>query len=147
MMKIISNNKKASYEYFLLEKYEAGIVLTGTEIKSIRQGKCNIEDSYINICGNTAIIIGMNIPKFDNGNINNHEEKRPRNLLLHKKEMLKISQKVKEEGLTIIPTKLYLDDRGRAKLEIALSKGKKKYDKRESIKEREVNRKIQRGEY
>lgn len=147
MMKIISNNKKASYEYFLLEKYEAGIVLTGTEIKSIRQGKCNIEDSYINIGGNTAIIIGMNIPKFDNGNINNHEEKRPRNLLLHKKEMLKISQKVKEEGLTIIPTKLYLDDRGRAKLEIALSKGKKKYDKRESIKEREVNRKIQRGEY
>lgn len=146
-MKIISNNKKASYEYYFLEKFEAGIVLTGTEIKSIREGKCNIDDAYVSIDGTSATVIGMNVPKFDNGNIFNHEEKRPRNLLLHKKEMLKISQKINEDGLTVIPLKVYLDDSGRAKMEIAIAKGKKNYDKRESIKKRDVERKIQRGDY
>lgn len=147
IMKIISNNKKASYEYYFLEKFEAGIVLTGTEIKSIREGKCNIDDAYVSIDGTSATVIGMNVPKFDNGNIFNHEEKRPRNLLLHKKEMLKISQKINEDGLTVIPLKVYLDDSGRAKMEIAIAKGKKNYDKRESIKKRDVERKIQRGDY
>ena len=146
-MKIISNNKKASYEYYFLEKFEAGIVLTGTEIKSIRGGKCNIDDAYVSVDGTYASVIGMNVPKFDNGNIFNHEEKRPRNLLLHKKEMLRISQKINENGLTVIPIKVYLDDSGRAKMEIAIARGKKSYDKRENIKKRDIERKLQRGDY
>lgn len=144
---VIANNKKANYEYYILEKMEAGIVLTGTEIKSIRAGKANITDAYVDINGNTAIIIGMNIAKYDNGNIFNHDEKRERAILLHKKEMLRLSQKTMEEGLTIIPYSLYIDNKGKAKLEIALVKGKKIYDKRETIKKREVERKLNRRDY
>lgn len=146
-MKVITNNKKAKYEYFILDTFEAGIVLHGTEIKSVNDGKVNIDDAYITIDGTSATIIGMNIAPFKNGNIFNHEEKRNRQLLLHKKEMLKISQKLKEDSLTIIPLSVYLNDNGKAKLKIALAKGKKKYDKRESIKKRDVDRKIQRGDY
>ena len=146
-MKVIANNKKAKYEYFILDTFEAGIVLQGTEIKSVNNGKVNIEDSYITINGTSATIIGMNISPFENGNIFNHEAKRNRQLLLHKKEMLKISQKIKEDNLTIVPLSIYLNDKGKAKLEIAIAKGKKKYDKREAIKKRDVDRKIQRGDY
>lgn len=146
-MKTVANNKKATYEYFILDTFEAGIVLHGTEIKSVNNGKVNIDDAYITVDGTSTTIIGMNISPFENGNIFNHEAKRNRQLLLHKKEMLKISQKLKEDNLTVIPLSVFLNDNGKAKIKIALAKGKKKYDKRESIKKRDIDRKIQRGDY
>lgn len=141
-MKIVARNKKANYEYFLLDKYEAGIVLTGTEIKSVVDGKVSLTDSYVKIDGTNATILGMHIARYENGNIWNHEEKRPRNLLLHKKEMLKISQKLKDSGITLIPVCLYIANNGKAKLEIAIAKGKHNYDKRESIKKRDIERNV-----
>ncbi len=141
-MKIVARNKKANYEYFLLDKYEAGIVLTGTEIKSVVDGKVSLTDSYVTIDGTNATILGMHIARYENGNIWNHEEKRPRNLLLHKKEILKISQKLKDSGITLIPVCLYIANNGKAKLEIAIAKGKHNYDKRESIKKRDIERNV-----
>lgn len=130
-------NRKARYDYQIFDKLEAGIVLTGTEIKSIRHGNCALKDSYVVIRKNEAYIINMHISHYEEGNIFNHEETRTRKLLLHKKEIMKINDKIKTNGYTIIPLKLYFK-KNKAKIEIALAKGKKNYDKRESIKKRDI---------
>ncbi len=140
-IKIVTDNRKASFDYFLLDRYEAGIVLTGTEIKSIRKGSCNIKDSYIVIRNAEAFIINMHISKYDEGNIFNHDPLRTRKLLLHKKEITKLIGTVKNEGLTLIPTKVYLF-RGRAKVEFAVAKGKKNYDKREDAKKESIKKEM-----
>ena len=128
-MRVIARNKKANHEYFILETYEAGIVLYGTEIKSIRNTKVSIQDAYCEIKNQEMFIIGMHISPYEKGNIFNHKETRDRKLLLHKKEIIKLFSKVKLEGLTIIPLEVYID-KGLAKIKIGLCKGKKLYDKR-----------------
>lgn len=138
-IKVIVQNKKASFNYFLSDFLEAGLSLTGTEIKSIKSHKVSLNDSYIVFKHGEAFIINMNISEYDKGNIFNHDPLRTRKLLLHKNEILKFEQKTIKDGYTVVPTKLYLK-KGRAKLEIALGKGKKLYDKRESIKERDDKR-------
>ena len=134
-------NRKAKYNYQIFETVEAGIVLTGTEIKSLRLGKANIKDSYARVKNNEIFLINMHISSYDNGNIFNHDETRERKLLLHKKEILKFRDKIKLEGYTIVPLKVYLKN-GRAKILIGLAKGKKNYDKREDIKKRDIERNI-----
>lgn len=143
-MKTICSNKKATFEYFILDKYEAGIKLTGTEIKSIRDGKCNINDAYVIIKNNRAYILNMHIAKYENGNIFNHDELRTRELLLHKHEILKLAQKIKLDGLTLVALKAYFKD-ALVKIEIGLAKGKKLQDKRETIKERDTKRDLARS--
>lgn len=140
-MKVICSNKRASFEYFLLETYEAGIKLTGTEIKSIRAGKCNINDAYVILRNNKPYILNMHIAKYDNGNIFNHDETRSRELLLHKKEAIKLGQKIKADGLTLVATKAYFVG-SLVKIEVALAKGKKLQDKRETIKKEEGKREV-----
>lgn len=134
---VVVRNKKASFNYFLSDFLEAGLVLKGTEIKSIRENKVSIDDSYVVFKNGEAFVINMNISEYDKGNIFNHDPLRSRKLLLNKHEILKYQQRTIKDGYTIIPTKLYLS-KGRAKLEIALGKGKKNFDKRESIKERDT---------
>ena len=134
-------NRKAKYNYQIFDTIEAGIVLTGTEIKSLRLGKANIRDSYVRVKNNEMFIINMHISSYENGNIFNHDETRERKLLLHKKEILKFRDKIKLEGYTIVPLKVYLKN-GRAKVLIGLAKGKKNYDKREDIKKRDIERNI-----
>lgn len=134
-------NRKAKYEYFIEETYEAGIVLTGTEIKSIRNGKANLKDSYAIIKNGEAFILNMHISKYDEGNIFNHEETRTRKLLLNKREILKIRDKIEQAGFTLIPIRLYFKN-NRAKLEIGVCKGKHSYDKRETIKKRDQEREL-----
>ena len=138
-IKIISRNKKAYHDYFILETLEVGIVLTGTEIKSIREGKTSIDDAYVEAKSQTLKIINMHISPYKQGNIFNHDEIRERVLLAHKKEIIKLETKVKLESITIVPLQLYLK-KGIAKLEIAICKGKKNYDKRESLKEQSIKR-------
>lgn len=140
-MKIICSNKRAGYEYFILEKYEAGIKLTGTEIKSIRAGKCNINDAYVIMKNNRPYLLNMHIAKYENGNIFNHEETRTRELLLHKHESVKLATKVKLDGLTLVATKAYFSG-SLVKIEVALCRGKKLNDKREALKEDESKRNI-----
>ena len=142
-MKIICTNKKAAFEYFILDKFEAGIKLKGTEIKSIREGKCNINDAYVIIKDGKVYILNMHIAKYENGNIFNHDELRSRELLLHKHEINKLVSKVKLDGLTIVALRAYFKD-ALVKIEIGLAKGKKTEDKRQSIKERDTAREIQR---
>ena len=137
-------NRKARYDYYVEDTYEAGIVLTGTEIKSIRLGKVNIKDSYAIIRNNEIYLLNTHISLYDNGNIFNHDELRTRKLLMHKKEILKLNNKVVLEGYTLIPLKIYFV-KGRAKVLIGLCKGKKNYDKRQSIKERDIEREIAKG--
>lgn len=134
-------NRKAKYNYQIFDAIEAGIVLTGTEIKSLRLGKANIKDSYVRVKNNEMYIINMHISSYENGNIFNHDETRERKLLLHKKEIFKFRDKIKLEGYTIVPLKVYLKN-GRAKVLIGLAKGKKNYDKREDIKKRDIERNI-----
>lgn len=141
-MEAIAVNRKASHEYFIIDTYEAGIKLTGTEIKSIRAHKVNINDSYVQIKDNKPIIINMNIAKYDFGNIFNHDETRSRELLLHKHEIIKLAQKIKLEGATLVPIKLYFKG-SLCKVEIALCKGKNQADKRESLKEKEQKRRLE----
>ena len=133
-------NKKASHEYFIKDTYEAGIELFGTEIKSIRKGNVNINDSYARVKNNEIFVINMYIAKYEEGNIFNHDERRERKLLLHKKEIIKIENEVNLKRLTLIPLKVYFNH-GKVKIELALCQGKKLYDKRESIKERDLKRK------
>ncbi|MCI7222031.1 MAG: SsrA-binding protein SmpB [Erysipelotrichaceae bacterium] len=142
--KIVSVNRKASHDYFLVERFEAGIVLTGTEIKSIRKGKVQFKDAYITFIKNEAYIKEMHIAPYDHGNIFNHDETRERKLLLHKLEIRKLQQKVKLKGFTIVPCKMYLKN-GRAKLEIALAKGKDLYDKRQDDKIKTAKREMERA--
>ena len=142
--KMVANNKKVYHDYFLIEKYEAGISLAGTEVKSLRMGKGSIKESFIRIENGEMILYGMHITPYEKGNIFNKDPLRPKKLLLHKKEIEKLSSKMKEKGFTIIPTLLYIDQRGFAKLEISLCKGKHSYDKRESIKQRDTKRELDR---
>ena len=136
------NNRKAKYDYEILSTIECGIVLTGTEIKSIRNGNANLKDSYAVIKGNEVFILGMHISEYKEGNIFNHDEKRTRKLLLHKKEILKLFNKVELDGNTLVPIKLYFKG-NKAKILFGLAKGKKTYDKRETIKQRDINREVQ----
>ena len=140
-IKIICVNKKASFDYFLETTYEAGIVLEGSEIKSIKGGNVNLKDSHIQIKNEEAFIINMHVSSYENGSVFNPDPTRTRKLLLSKQEIRKLDIKVKEKGYTIVPTKVYLKN-GRAKIEIALAKGKKNYDKREVEKEKTINRNI-----
>ena len=133
-------NRKAEFEYFLLTKYTAGIVLTGTEIKSIRAGKASFSDTYCGFVNGELWLHNLHISEYLAGSYNNHEPKRERKLLLTKRELRKIQSKLNERGTTVVPTLLFVDERGYAKLEIALAKGKKMYDKRESIKEKDNRR-------
>lgn len=133
-------NKKAGFEYFFLEKYVAGLVLTGTEIKSIRLNKFSFVDSYCLFLQDGLYIRGMNISKYEQGTYNNHEPVRDRKLLLEKKEIKRLLEKLKDQGNTIIPSRLFIAENGLAKLEIALGRGKKLYDKRDTIKERDLSR-------
>ena len=144
-MKVIANNKKARHEYFVDEVYEAGLVLTGTEIKSIRNGKVSIKEAYAKIIDGEVLVLGMNISPYEQGNRFNVDPLRPRKLLLHRREINKLIGKIKVGGVTIIPLRIYLNDRGRAKMEIAVARGKKLYDKRESIAKRDTERKMQRA--
>ena len=143
-IKIIATNKKAHFNYFLSDFLEVGIELKGTEIKSLRVTGATIGDSYIVIRQGEAEIINMYIKPYDHGNLFNHDPLRNRRLLLHKKEIRWLAQKMKTEGYTVVPTKLYFSH-GKAKLEIALAKGKKNYDKRETIKKRDIEREIAKG--
>ena len=138
-------NKKAGYLYELLDSYTAGIVLTGTEIKSIRAGKASIAESFCEFNENSELfVVNMTVQEYDYGNHFNHNPKAERKLLLNKKELQKLEKEVKNSGLTIIPTKLFINEKGFAKLRIALAKGKKLFDKRESIKDRENKRNLDR---
>lgn len=144
-MKVIANNKKARHEYFVDEVYEAGLVLTGTEIKSIRNGKVSIKEAYAKIINGEVLILGMNISPYEQGNRFNVDSLRPRKLLLHRREINKLIGKLKVGGVTLIPLRIYLNDRGKAKIEIAVARGKKLYDKRDSIAKRDTDRKMQRA--
>lgn len=136
-------NRRANFEYHIIDKYEAGIVLTGSEIKSIRESKANINDAYCHFKNNELFIKNMHISPYGSG-FGTHEPTRERKLLLHKNELRKLRRAVQEDGMTIVPLKLYIHQKGLAKLQIALAKGKKLYDKRESIKKRDTERELNR---
>lgn len=142
--KLIASNKKAHFNYFLSDFMEAGVELKGTEIKSLRVTGATINDSYIVIRNEEAEIINMYIKPYDHGNLFNHDPLRNRKLLLHKHQIRWLAQKIKTEGCTVVPTKLYFV-KGKAKVEIALAKGKKNYDKRETIKKRDLQRELDKG--
>lgn len=143
-IKVVATNKKAFHDYFIEETYEAGIVLTGTEIKSLRLGRANLKDSFARISGGEVFLHNMHISPFDQGNRFNHEPTRARKLLLHRVEISKLIGLTKERGYALVPLKIYLKG-GFAKVELALAKGKKSYDKRETIARRDANREIARA--
>ena len=138
-IKLISNNKKAYHDYFVMEKYECGIELKGTEVKSLRISNCSIKESICKILGNECFIIGMNISPYEKGNIFNVDSVRTRKLLLHKREIRKIAESLKLQGYTLIPLQVYFKD-SHVKVEIGLCKGKKLYDKREDLKKKDMKR-------
>ena len=142
--KLVANNKKAYHDYFIEETYEAGIVLTGTEIKSVRQGKVSIKESYAKIENSEMILYGMNISPYEQGNRYNVEPLRPRKLLLHKQEIRKLIGYTTIKGLTLVPLRMYINEEGRAKVEIAVARGKKNYDKRDDIAKRDAKRDMDR---
>ena len=137
--KLIASNKKAYHDYFVLQKLEAGIELTGTEVKSLRDGKANLKDSYVIVKGDQAFLLATHISPYSHGNLQNHEPERTRKLLLHKREIEKLHVQIVEKGLTIVPLRLYFKG-SRVKVEIAVVRGKKQYDKRETEKRREADR-------
>ena len=143
-IKIVAQNKKASHDYYILETYECGIVLTGTEIKAIRVGKVNLQDSFCTIRNNEMFVNGLNISKYEMGNIFNHKPDRTRKLLLHKKEIIKIHSKIQKDGYTLVPLKIYFI-KNKAKVLIGVAKGKKNYNKKETIKERDIKREMERN--
>ena len=143
-VKVVANNRKAGFEYFLLERFEAGLALKGSEIKSIRAGQMSIAESYVDIeNGREAYLVEAHIAPYEQANRYNHDPKRKRRLLLHKKEIRELWNSVRLKGMTIVPTKVYLKD-GRAKIEIALARGKKLHDKRETIAKRDAEREAKR---
>lgn len=142
--KIVAENRRARHEYFIEDVIEAGLVLTGTEVKALREGKANIAESYASPEDGAIWLINANIPEYSAGNRENHEPKRKRKLLLHKREIARLAQAVERKGYTLTPLRLYFNDRGRAKLEIGLAQGKKLHDKRETSKDRDWNRQKQR---
>jgi len=137
--KLIASNKKAFYDYFILQKAEAGVALTGTEVKSLRDGKANIKDSYVIFKDGEAFLFNAHISPYSHGNLQNHEPERNRKLLLHRREIEKLREQVVEKGLTVVPLRLYFKG-GKVKVEIAVVRGKKLYDKRETEKKRELDR-------
>ena len=143
---VVFKNRKAEFEYFLSTKFTAGMVLVGTEIKAIRTGKVNLTDSYCLFIGEEFWVRGLHISEYKAGSYNNHEPKRDRKLLLTKRELRKIRSKLNEKGTTVIPTLLYIAESGYAKLEIAIARGKKMYDKRETLKEKEARRSLSQRE-
>ncbi|GAB4578392.1 MAG: SsrA-binding protein SmpB [Anaerolineales bacterium] len=142
-VKVVASNRKASHEYFLLDRLEAGIVLTGSEIKSIRAGQMSIKESYVRIDNGEAWLVESHIAPYDPASRMNHDPKRPRKLLLHKKEITQLWNEARQKTLTLVPTQVYLKE-GRAKVEIAVAKGKKNYDKRDAIAKRDTEREIRR---
>ena len=141
--KLVANNKKAYHDYFILEKYEAGIVLHGTEVKSLRMGKCSIKEAFIRVENEEVYVYGMHISPYEKGNIFNKDPLRVRKLLLHKSEIRKLLGKTKEKGMTLVPLKVYFKD-SLVKVEIGLAKGKKLYDKRQDIAKKDQQREAQR---
>ena len=142
-IKVVASNRKAYHDYHIDQKYEAGIVLAGTEIKSVRAGQINLRDSYVQIRNGEAWLMSAHIAPYDHAARENHEPRRPRKLLLHKREITRLASKAQEKGFTIIPLRIYLKG-NRAKVEIALAKGKRQYDKREAIAKRDSERHMQR---
>jgi SsrA-binding protein len=143
-IKIIATNKKAYHEYFIDEVYEAGLVLTGTEVKSLRQGKVNLKEAFCRIKDGEVFINNMNISPYEQGNRENHDPTRVRKLLLHHEEIVKLTRKVEERGLSLVPTKIYFKE-SRVKLEIGVGRGKKLHDKRETLKEKQHSRETDRA--
>jgi SsrA-binding protein len=143
-IKVVSTNKKARFEFFILETFEAGLVLKGTEIKSVRSGQISLQEAYVRTNGAEIWLIGAHIAPYEHASAFQHDPKRDRKLLMHKKEIRKLYDEVRIKGMTLVPIRVYLKG-GRAKLEIGLAKGKKQYDKRESIKERDVERESSRN--
>ena len=139
-VKTVAENRRARFDYFIEHVYEAGIALTGTEVKSLRFGEGSITEAYAEVGDSGVWLVNSNIPEFSHGNRFNHEPKRPRKLLLHEREINKLHGAVAREGMTLVPLSIYFNGRGRAKVELALAKGKKTHDKRESIKERDWKR-------
>jgi SsrA-binding protein len=142
---VVATNRKAFHDYAIEEKLEAGIVLRGTEVKSLREGKVNLRDSYASVDHEEVILHNCHITPYSHGNIMNHDPLRPRKLLLHRKEISKLLGKTQQKGLTIVPLRIYFSPRGKAKIEIALAKGKKQYDRREATKQREAGREVERA--
>ena len=142
-IKLIANNKKAYHEYFILDKYEAGIALAGTEVKSIRMGHCSIKEAYVEIQHGEVFIIGMHISPYEKGNIFNRDPLRPRKLLMHEAEIRKLDAKIREKGFTLMPLQVYLKG-SLVKVEIGLARGKKLYDKREDIAKKDMKREAER---
>ena len=143
-IKPIARNKKARFRFEIVEKFEAGVQLQGTEVKSLRDGQANIGESFARPRGNELFLLGMNIPRYEQGNRQNHEPDRPRKLLLHRREIKHIIAQVEQRGMTILPLSLYFKH-GLAKVEIALARGKREYDKRQDVKRRDADRDIQRA--
>ena len=139
--KVVATNREAYHNYFILETHECGIALTGTEVKSVREGRCNLKDSYGAFRGGEAWLMNAHISPYSHGNRENHEPTRTRKLLLHRSEIDRLSSRAQEKGLTIVPTRMYLK-KGRIKVELALAKGKKLYDKRETERRREADREV-----
>ena len=142
--KVFATNRKAFHDYHILESIEAGLALTGTEIKSIRAGKVNLRDGYARVQGREAWLYNVHVSPYDQGNRYNHEPMRPRKLLLHKEQIARLASKSQEQGLTLVPLRLY-DRRGHAKVELAVVRGKKQYDKREAIASRDARREVDRA--
>lgn len=145
-IKVVANNRKAHFEYFLLDRFEAGVALVGTEIKSIRAGQISLAESYVEVNANEAWLVNAHIAPYEAASRNNHDPKRRRRLLLHKREIHELFDTVRQKGVTIIPVQAYLKD-GRVKLEIAVAKGKKLYDKREVMAKRDAEREIKRESF
>jgi SsrA-binding protein len=139
----VATNRKALHDYFILDRFEAGIVLRGTEVKSLRQGLANLQDGYVQLRNGEFWLVGVHISPFEKGNINNHDPRRDRKLLMHRREIFRLAGRISEKGVTLVPLKIYFPKRV-AKVEIGLAKGKREYDKRESIAKRDAERQLRR---
>jgi len=142
--KLVTKNRKAFHDYHIIERYEAGMELKGTEVKSLRQGKCNLKDSFARVQEGEIVLHGMHISPYEQGNIYNHDPERPRRLLLHKREIRLLNAEVSQKGMTLVPLSIYFK-RGIAKVELALAKGKAEYDKRDTLKQKEETREMERA--
>ncbi|HHV08323.1 MAG TPA: SsrA-binding protein SmpB [Firmicutes bacterium] len=143
--RIVASNRKARYDYFIMETYEAGLVLVGTEVKSLRESKASLRDSFARVENGEMFLYNMHISLYQKGGYVNHDPRRPRKLLLHKKEIQKLAAQVQEKGLTLVPLKVYFNEQGLAKVELALARGKKFYDKRDDLARRDAKREIERA--
>jgi SsrA-binding protein len=141
--KAIVDNRRARHDYHLLDRYEAGLVLTGTEVKSLRDGKATLQQAYADVREGEAWLVGLHVPEYSQGNRSNHDPDRPRKLLLHRREIDQLHGRVRERGFTVVPTRLYFRD-GRVKVELALARGKELYDKRRDIADRDARRQMER---